>query len=228
MTALNAFAADGDSRWAPLLNAAFKYNDLETAVTILVNDKNVPVSDIIVKARTMGFDDTRIADALVGTKLSCEQVIIEVLQNNVPPEAIFNSQKICGTEYGYTPEKILRFLVKEFRWVGTEERRPEKYMQHLEIIIEICKSMMGDKGYSQYDVMYNLCLAEADRELISEVSKRLDVPQATTFKACPKHAEYGRAYISHELPQQAHIVIGVDHLTIDDDSGRGIISSSEP
>ena len=119
MLPLNAFAADGDSRWAPLLNAAFKYNDLETAVSILVNDKSVPVSDIIVKARAMGFDYTRIADALVDTELSCEQVIIEALQNHIPPGAIFNSKKICGAEYGYTPEKILRFLVKEFRWVDT-------------------------------------------------------------------------------------------------------------
>ena len=228
LTTLNVFAAEGDSRWAPLLNAAFEHNDLETAVSILVSDKNVPVSDIIVKARTMGFDDTRIADALVGTKLSCEQVIIEVLQNNVPPKAIFNSKKICGAEYGYTPDLMLRFLVKELGWVATEKKRPDKYNQNLEIIIDTCKSMMNDKGYTQYEIMYNLCLAEAGTELISEVSKRFDVPQATTLKACPKHAEYGRAYISHELPQQAHIVVGVDHLTINDDAGRETISPSEP
>ena len=226
---LNAFAVAGDSRWAPLLDTIFKHNDLEPAVSILVNDKNVPVSDIIVKARAMGFDYTRIADALVDTELSCEQVIIEALQNHIPPKAIFNSKKICGAEYGYTPDKILKFLVKEFRWVGTGVKRPEKDMQqHLEIIIETCKSMMDDKGYTQYDIMYNLCLAEASEELISEASKRFDVPQATTFKACPKHAEYGRAYISHELPQQAHIVMGVDHLTIGDDSGNWVISPSKP
>lgn len=225
---LNAFAAAGESHWAPLLDAAFKYNDLEAAVSILVNDNNVPVSDIIVKARAMGFDYTRIADALVDTELSCEQVIIEALQNNIPPEAIFNSKKICGAEYGYTPEKILKFLVKELGWIETQEDQPEKNMQHPEIIIATCKSMIDDKGYTQYDVMVNLCLAEANNKLISMVSKRFDVPQATTFKACPKHAEYGRAYISRELPQQAHIVVGVDHLTIDDDSGRGVISPSKP
>jgi hypothetical protein len=93
MLPLNAFAVADDSQWAPLLDAVFKHNDLEPAVSILVNDKNVPVSDIIVKARAMGFDYTRIANALVDTELSCEQVIIEALLNNIPPEAIFNSKK---------------------------------------------------------------------------------------------------------------------------------------
>jgi hypothetical protein len=54
------------------------------------------------------------------------------------------------------------------------------------------------------------------------------LPAATALKACPKHAEYGHAYISHELPQEAHIVIGVDHKTLDDSAGRGIISPKTP
>jgi hypothetical protein len=234
MISLNAFAAAGESRWAPLLDAAFKYNDLEKAVLYLVNDKNVPVSDIIVKARAMGFDDTRIVDALIDTELSCEQVIIETLQNNVPPPALFNSKKISD-DYHYTPELILKFLVKELRFMdmaeeqlGQEGRNADTKQKNLEIIIKVCQSMMDDKDFTQFDIMSHLCGAEANKELISEVSKRLDVPQATVFKACPRHAEYGRAYINHEMPEQAHIVVGVDHLTIDDDSGRGVISPSKP
>ncbi|RJP84273.1 MAG: hypothetical protein C4518_20480 [Desulfobacteraceae bacterium] len=232
---LNAFAASGNSQWTPLLEVAFEKKDLEAAVSYLIDDKNIPISDVIAKAREKGFGYTRIVDALIDTKsLSCEQVMIEALQNNAPPLALFDSKKISG-DYGYTPELILKFLVKELRFMdleeeqlGKEDQNAETRKKNLEIITKVCKSMIIDEDFTPFDVMRNLCLAEANNEVIAKVSKRLDVPQATTFKACPKHAEYGRAHISRELPQQAHIVIGVDHLTIDDDSGRGVISPKTP
>ena len=231
----NAFTASDNSHWGPLLNVAFENNDLEMAVLILINDNNIPVSDTILKAMDMGFGYTRIIDALVDTNLSCEQVIIEALQNNLPPKAIFNSDKICGNEYGYTPDSILRFLVQELRFLKAEEEdlgeknenTPIK-QKNLEIILRVCKSMMDDKDYTKYDIMFNLCQASASNKTIVEVSERFDVSTAITFKACPRHAEYGHAHISHELPGEAHIVIGVDHLTIDDNAGKGVISPKRP
>ncbi|MCD6584129.1 MAG: hypothetical protein J7K96_00025 [Desulfobacteraceae bacterium] len=235
MVPVNVLAAADDSHWTPLLDAVFETNNLEMAVLILVNDNNIPVSDIIVKAREMGFGNTRIANALVDSKLSCKQVIIEVLQNKMPPKAIFNSDKICGEEYGHTPESILRLLVKELRFInmeeedlGKKEKNTKIKQKNLKILLAVCKSMMAGKNYTKYDIMYHLCLADASNETISEAAKRFDVPTATTFKACPRHAEYGHAYISHELPEEAHIIIGVDHLTIDDNSGKGVISPKRP
>ena len=112
MITVNASAVSEDSHWASLLDIAFEQNDLEMAVLILVNDNNVPAGDIIVKAEEMGFGYIRIVDALIDTKLSCEQVMVEALQSNVPPKTIFDSEKITD-DYEYTPELILRFLVKE-------------------------------------------------------------------------------------------------------------------
>lgn len=228
----NVLAVEDD--WQPLLDIAFEQNDLEMAVLVLTNDNNVPVSDIIAKAREMGFGYTRIVDALIETKLSCEQVMVDALLNEVPPNALFDSDKIRD-DYDYTPELILRFLVKELRFMalvgesrGEQDRNLDTRKKNLEVILRVCKSMMNDEGYSQYDVMFNLCEAEASNVLITETAEEFDVPQATTFKACPKHAEYGHAYISHDLPQEAYIVIGVDHLTIDDNSGRGVISPKRP
>jgi hypothetical protein len=233
MVSANAFATVDD--WQPLLDIAFEQNDLEMAVLVLTNDNNVPISDIIVKASEKGFGYTRIVDALVETKLSCEQVIIEALQNNVPPRAIFNSDKICGEAYGYTPDSILRFLVKKLRFLKAEEetsgQKDENFeirQKNLKILLAVCKSMLADKSYTKFDVMVNLCQASASNETIAEATEKLDVSTATTFKACPRHAEYGHAYISHELPEEAHIVIGVDHLTIDDNGGRGVISPKRP
>ena len=90
--------------------------------------------------------------------------------------------------------------------------------------------MIDDEDYTKYDIMYNLCVAEASNETISAASERLDVLMATTLKACPQHAKYGHAYISHELPQGAYIVIGEDHITQDDNAGRGVggIITPEP
>ena len=228
MVPANAFAASDDSQWQPLLDVAFEQNSLEMAVLILINDNNVPVSATIKKAGEMGFGYTRIVDALIETKLSCEQVIIEALQNNVSPRAIFNSDKICGDEYGYTPDSILRLLVKKFQFLKEEEegrggknKNLEIKRKNLEIILAVCKSLIDDEGLSQYAVIKNLCDASANSETIYAASKRLNVPMATTLKACPQHAEFGHAYISHELPQEAHIIIGVDHLTINDDAGGG-------
>ena len=89
---------------------------------------------------------------------------------------------------------------------------------------------MDDENFSQYDVMFNLCIAEASNELIDKTVQHFDIPLATTLKACPKHAEYGHAYISHDLPQEAYIIIGVDHKTVDDNEGGGtdIISPMQP
>ncbi|MDA3896049.1 MAG: hypothetical protein PF482_07880 [Desulfobacteraceae bacterium] len=232
MTSANVLAAVDD--WQPLLNVAFEQNNLEMAVLLLTNDNNVPVSDIIVKARAMGFGYTRIVDALIDTKLSCEQVMVDALLNNVPPKALFGSEKIKD-DYEYTPELILSFLVKKLMFMelaeehlGEKDENLETKLKNLEIIIRVCKSMLDDKDYSQYDVMFSLCQAEASNVLIAETADELGVPQATTFKACPKHAEYGHAYISHDLPQDAYIVIGVDHLTIDDNAGKGVISPMSP
>ena len=232
MVSANAFTAEDD--WQPLLDVAFEQNDLEMAVLLLTNDNNVPVSDIIVKARAMGFGYTRIVDALVDTKLSCEQVMVAALLSNMPPKALFGSKKIKN-DYEYTPELILSFLVKELMFMeraeehlGEKDENLETKLKNLEIIIRVCKSMLDDEAYSQYDVMFSLCQAEASNVLITETANELGVPQATTFKACPKHAEYGQAYISHNLPQKAYIVIGVDHLTIDDKTGKGVISPMRP
>ncbi len=231
MISAHAFAAEDD--WQPLLDVVFEQNDLEMAVLLLTNDNNVPVSDIIVKARAMGFGYTRIVDALIETKLSCEQVMVDALLNNVPPTALFESDKIRD-DYDYTPDLILRFLVKELMFMelteehlGEKDENQETKDKNLVIIIRVCQSLI-DEDYSQYDVMLNLCKAEASNVLIAETADELDVSPATTFKACPKHAEYGHAYISHNLPQEAYIIIGVDHLTIDDNSGRGVISPMRP
>ena len=232
MVFANAFAAVDN--WQPLLDVAFEQNDLEMAVLVLVNDNHVPVSAIIQKAREMGFGYTRIVDALIDTKLSCEQVIMEALQNDVPPTSVFDSKKVSD-DYNYTPEAILRLLVKELRFMalvgeslGEEDRNLDTRKENLGVILRVCKSMMDDEDYSQYDVMFHLCQAEASNVLITKTAEEFDVPQATTLKACPKHAEYGQAYISHNLPQKAYIVIGVDHLTIDDNAGKGVISPMRP
>lgn len=235
MVPMNTFAVDDGAPWQPLLDIAFEKNDLEMAVLILINDNNIPVSDTILKAREMGFGYTRIVDALVDTNLSCEQVIIEVLQNNLPPKAIFNSDKICGDEYDYTPESILRFLVKRLRFIkieeeelGEKEENAKIKQKNLEVILAVCKSMMNDKDYTKFDVIHNLCEAGASNETVSKASDRFDVPTATTLRACKRHAEYGHAYIRSEDPENAHIVVGVDHLTIDDNAGRGVISPKRP
>jgi hypothetical protein len=77
-----------------------------------------------------------------------------------------------------------------------------------------------------------LCLAEANNAVIEKTAEKIDVMQAIVFKACPKHAEYGRAHLSRELPQGAYINIGVDHLSLDDEAGKGagadVISPMRP
>ena len=229
----SAAAADA-SRWAPLIDVVFDNYDLEPAVLTLINDNNVPVSNVIQKARDEGFADMRIVDALIETKLSCEQVMIKALRNGVPPSALFDSAKIRD-DYGYTPEKILRFLVGELRFMErAEQKSGEKAHKldtkavNIDLVLSVCESLIRDEDFSQYNVMYHLCRAEASGDLIVAASERFDVPPATTIKACPKHAEYGQAYISHSLPQEAHIIIGVDHKTLDDSAGRGVISPKTP
>ena len=88
---------------------------------VLVNDNNVPTSDIIVKARSLGYGYTRIIDSLIDTKLSCEQVMVDALRNDVPAAALFDSEKIRD-DFDYTPELILNFFVKELRFMGTGGR----------------------------------------------------------------------------------------------------------
>ena len=63
--------------------------------------------NIIVKARDNGFGYTRIVDALIETKLSCEQVMVDSLLNDVPPTALFDSDTIRD-DYDYTPD-LIRF-----------------------------------------------------------------------------------------------------------------------
>ncbi|MBC2717945.1 MAG: hypothetical protein HF978_21805 [Desulfobacteraceae bacterium] len=210
MVWVNAFAAANEISGEAFIDAVFENNNLDMAAKILVDD-NVPTSAIIKKAKSLGYANIKIVDALADTKLSHEQVIISALRNRIPADAIFNSTKICGPG-GYTPDSILRFLV-------------EKELS-LVIIIATCKSMIN-QGSTKYNVIYNLCMTDADTLTIEEVSTQLDVPPATTLKACPRHAEYGHAYISHDLPQEAHIITGVSHLTLDDNTVRGFISDDD-
>lgn len=192
------------------IDTAMKNNDLDMAVKILVNEDIQPPV-IINKARTMGYGFIQIIDALAKTELTDEQVITVALQNNIPSDAIFKSNEISGSGR-YTPDSILRFAV-------------EKKLS-LESIINISKGM-ASQGYTKYDIMFNLCEAEANNETIAEVSRQLEVPPAITLKACPKHAEYGQAFTRHALPQQAHIVVGVGHIT-SDDSTRKVLSPKSP
>ena len=236
ITSPDILAGTGDSAWEPLIEIAFEQNTLEMAVLLLINDNNVPVSDVIQKARENGFGYTRIVDALIDSKLSSEQVIMDALRNNVPPSALLNSETI-REDYDYTPEQILRLLVKELmfmemteEYLGEKDENRETKKRNTEIIIKFCNALIDDEGFSQFDVMFNLCQAEAGNTLIAETADQLDISLATTLKACPKHAEYGQAYISHDLPQEAYIIIGVDHQTLDDNAGRGpnVISPKRP
>ena len=231
---INGITATSGADWEPLMDIAFERNDLEMAVLVLVNDNNVPTSDIIVKARSLGYGYTRIIDSLIDTKLSCEQVMVDALRNDVPAAALFDSKKIRD-DYDYTPELILKFFVKELRFMELGEEEPGEKEENqaiknenMDLIIRICKSLIDDEDFSEFDVMFHLCQAEASSVLIAEVARRFDIASAVTFKACPKHAEYGHAYISHDLPQEAYIIIGVDHLTLDDNAGRGVISPIRP
>jgi hypothetical protein len=235
MSATGASAA-ADPSFTEYTEVVFENNDLEMAALILINEKNLPVSDVIAKARDMGFGFTRIIDALIDTSLTCEEVMIAALLNGAPPTALFDSKKISD-DYDYTPELILEFLVRELRFMvrNEEERGEEDYNldarnANMEVILRVCRSMMDEKDFSQFDIISILCGAEAGNALIAAAAERFDVPPAVTFKACPRHAEYGHAYISRELPREAYYVIGVDHMTIDDDAGKraGIISPMTP
>ncbi|RJP36215.1 MAG: hypothetical protein C4548_16230 [Desulfobacteraceae bacterium] len=238
LAAMPAMGAEpaADPSFREYIDIVFENNDLEMAALILINEKNLPVNDVIGKARDMGFGFTRIIDALIDTNLTCEEVMIAALLNNAPPAALFDSKKISD-DYDYTPELILEFVVKELRFMirDEEERGEEDYNldtrnTNIEVILRVCKSMMDDKNFSPFEVMSILCRAEAGNPLIAAAAERFDVPPAVTFKACPRHAEYGHAYISKELPHSAYYVIGVDHMTIDDDAGKraGIISPMTP
>jgi hypothetical protein len=229
-------APAADASFAEYIGLVFEKNSLEMAVTILINDKNFPVSDVITKAREKGYGFTPIIEALIDTNLSCEEVMVAAVLNNAPPAALFESKKIRD-EYQYTPEKILKFLVKELSFMekseaelGQKDYNKETQKANLEIMLRACKSMMEEKKYSQLEVMTYLCEADASDELMAAVIQRFDVPQSIAVKACPSHAEFGQAYISRELPQEAYIVIGVDHQTLDDHAGRGngVISPSQP
>ena len=218
------------------MDTVFEKNDLEMAVLILINENNIPVSDVIAKAREMRFGFTRIIDALIDTELSVEEVMVAALLNGAPPMALFESEKISD-DHEYTPELILEFLVGELRFMTREEEeRGEEDYNHetrdtnTEAILRVCKSMMDDLEFSPLEIMTILCRAGAGNILIAEAAQRFDVPPAVTFRACPRHAEYGHAYISRELPHPAYIIIGVDHMTIDDDAGRGkgVISPKLP
>lgn len=225
-----------DAPFQTYIDTVFEQNDLEMAVLILINENDIPVSDVIAHAREMRFGFPRIIDALIETNLSVEEAMIAALRNGAPPTALFDSEKISD-DYEYTPELILAFLVAELRFMTREEeeRGEEDYNQdtrdtNIEVILRVCKSMMDDLDYSPLEIMSILCEAEAGNILIAEAAERFDVPPAVTFRACPRHAEYGHAYISRELPQPAYIVIGVDHMTLDDNAGRrnGVISPKLP
>lgn len=229
-------APAADSSFSEYIDLVFEKNALEMAVTILINDKKFPVSDVINKAREKGYGFTPIIEALIDTNLSCEEVMVAAVLNNAPPAALFDSKKISD-EYHYTPEKILKFLVKELSFMekneeelGQQDYNQETQKANIEIMIRVCKSMMEEKKFSSLEVMTFLCEADASDELMAAVIKRFDVPQSIAIKACPSHAEFGQVYISHELPQEAYIVIGVDHQTLSDDSarGNGVISPSQP
>lgn len=225
-----------DSSFKAYIDTVFESNDLEMAVLILINENDIPVSDVIAKAREMRFGFPRIIDSLIDTKLSCEEVMIAALLNGAPAAALFDSKKISD-DYDYTPERILEFLVAELKFMTRNEEDRGQIDYNLDarnanadVILRVCKSMMEDKDFSQFDIMSILCRAEAGDVLIAEAAEKFDVPPAVTFTACPRHAEYGHAYISKELPREAYIVIGVDHMTIDDDAGRGkgVISPKTP
>ncbi|MCU0598391.1 MAG: hypothetical protein MUE70_03910 [Desulfobacterales bacterium] len=229
-------APAADSSFSEYIDLVFQKNSLEMAVAILINDKNFPVADVINKAREKGYGFTPVIEALIDTNLSCEDVMIAAVLNNAPPEALFDSKKISD-EYHYTPEKILKFLVKELMFMerneeelGQKDYNQETRKANIEIMLRVCKSMMEEKKFSQLEVMTFLCEADASDELMAAVIQRFDVPQSIAVKACPSHAEFGQVYISRELPQEAYIVIGVDHQTLSDDAGRGngVISPSQP
>lgn len=227
---------DADTPFKAYIDTVFEKNDLEMAVLILINENNIPVSDVIAHAREKRFGFSRIIDALIDTNRSVEEVMIAALLNGAPPKALFESEKISD-DYEYTPELILAFLVAELRFMTREEeeRGEEDYNRdtrdtNIETILRVCKSMMDDLDFSPLEIMSILCAAEAGNMLIAEAAERFDVPPAVTFRACPRHAEYGHAYISRELPQKAYIVIGVDHMTFDDEpsKGKGVISPKLP
>lgn len=229
-------AAETETSFEAFMDAVFEKNDLEMAVKVLVKDNNIPISDVIAKSKRAGYGFTRIIDALIDAGLPCEQVIIEALQNGAPPTALFDSKKISD-DNDYTPDKILKFLVKQLEFMerseaeqGEKDYNNKTREANSDIILRVCKSMMDDKDFSQFDVVTLLCEAEASDQLLAEVTSRFDVPPAVTFKACPRHAQFGHAYISHDLPQKAYIVIGVDHQTLDDNAGRGngVISPKTP
>jgi hypothetical protein len=225
-----------DPSFAEYMETVYENNELEMAVLILVNENDIPVSDVIAKARERGYGFTRVVDALMDTKLSPEEVIIAVLLNGAPPAALFDSKKIRD-DHDYTPERILEFLVGELRFMtrveeelGEEDRNLDTRDLNIEAIIRVCDAMMADEDFSEFDIMSILCRADAGDVLIAKVAERFDVPPAVIFLACPRHAEYGHAYISKELPHKAYYVIGVDHMTIDDDAGKGegVISPMRP
>lgn len=225
-----------DPSFGAFIDTVFEKNDLEMAVKILIQDSHIPISDVIKKAMKAGYGFTRIIDALIDAGLPCEQVMIEALQNGAPPTALFDSKKISD-DNDYKPDKILKFLVKQLEFMerteaeqGKKDYNSKTREANSDIILRVCKSMMDDKDFSQFDVVTLLCEAEASDQLLAEVADRFDVPPAVTFKACPRHAQFGHAYISHDLPQKAYIVIGVDHQTLDDNAGlgNGVISPKSP
>jgi len=111
LAAMPAMGAEpaADPSFREYIDIVFENNDLEMAALILINEKNLPVNDVIGKARDMGFGFTRIIDALIDTNLTCEEVMIAALLNNAPPAALFDSKKISD-DYDYTPELILEFV----------------------------------------------------------------------------------------------------------------------
>ena len=211
MMTAGAFAVDQDAARDSLIDATFENNDLNMAVQILVHEK-VPVADIIKSAQTMGFGNIKIVDALLDTALSCEDVILASLKNNVPSNVILNSTRICGPEYGYTPESVLQLLVE--KKISTD------------IIVQTCQSMIS-QGSTKYDIILNIYQANADNQTIINIANQLNVPAAVVSDICPECYGFGKK--SKSVPRSGAHVIGKDRISNGTtDTGRGPISPYKP
>lgn len=215
---LGGVAAGAADDWSQggndsLARSAFAEGDAGVAVKLLL-EKNVPVPMIVDTAIKSGVSREKLVTALLAAGIDRETVVLQVVQAG----GYVGTNLRALSASGISPREIFLLLVRRNR--GMEE------------ILDAAQFML-DQGYSKAEVLEALSTVEADREVVVQIVRRLNIPPATVVSAYrPGVLEsrgFGHVFCRHALPQPALVALGVARIhAADPFKNRSVISPSSP
>jgi len=198
---------------AAFINAAFEKYPLQSAVQMLIK-KDIPVQVIIEEAQRAGYNDGKITAAFYQSGLPKEKVVVECMLSHMSARHVLKTLE----RHGVAPETVLGILVKN--------------KLDTNLVLATCGYML-DRGYTKAELIEILAGVGADRNIVIKVSRKFDIPPATTVEAYEavqgEPGEFGYVYTRHSLPQPALIAVGVARIHNSDAfKRRDVISPKKP